>query len=168
MPAYATTDLCDAHQERIDAGEIAVVETALLAFGRRTAFHGEAVTLKVFEDNSRVADAVRSEGRQRVLVIDGGGSRRVALLGGNLADAAAKNGWAGVLVDGAVRDVDEIDRLELGVRALAVSPRRCVKRNAGERDLVISAFGVCVRPGSWIYVDRDGVVVAPHALHPAG
>jgi len=166
--AFSTCDLCDAHAEALESGEIGVVAAPLLAFGTRTAFFGPAVTLKVFEDNSLVAEAVRQPGERRVLVVDGGASRRCALLGGNLAAAAASNGWAGVVIDGAIRDVDEIDALAIGVRAVALSPRRSTKLGAGQRDVAIAPFGVAVVPGSWIYADRDGLIVSRRPLHAGG
>jgi regulator of ribonuclease activity A len=99
-----------------------------------------------------------------VLVIDGGGSRRCALVGGNLAKAAADNGWQGIVVNGAVRDADEIDALDLGVRALALHPVRSIKRGQGEREVVVYMPGAMVRPGDWIYADRDGLLVSREPL----
>jgi regulator of ribonuclease activity A len=160
----ATTDLCDAHEDMLASGELRVLAPAWLCFGRRTRFHGVAVTLKLFEDNSLIADAVRQPGAGGVLVVDAGGSRRCAVLGGNLAATAANNQWQGVIVFGAVRDADEIDGCDLGVRALALNPRRSVKRGAGQRDLAVDVGGVAVRPGEWIYADRDGVLVSARQL----
>jgi len=161
----ATTDLCDANEALIASGELRIVPPGLLGFGGRVSFHGQAATIKTFEDNSRVAEAVREPGLGRVLVVDGGGSVGCALLGGNLAAIAAGNGWAGVVIDGAARDRAEIDACALGVRALALHPKRSQKRNAGEREVVVSIRGVAVRPGEWIYADLDGVIVCSVALH---
>jgi regulator of ribonuclease activity A len=160
-----TTDLCDANEPLFDSGELQVLAPGLLAFGARERFCGVARTLKLFEDNSMLAQAVKEPGAGQVLVVDAGGSTRCAVLGGNLARSAADNGWAGVIVFGAVRDVDEIDGFAVGVRALAVTPRRSVKRGEGQRDLVVSVFGATVRPGDWVYADRDGVVVSSRPLH---
>lgn len=160
-----TTDLCDANEPLFDSGELQVLAPRLLAFGAHERFCGVARTLKLFEDNSLLAQAVREPGAGQVLVVDAGGSTRCAVLGGNLARSAADNGWAGVIVFGAVRDVDEIDGFAVGVRALAVTPRRSVKRGEGQRDLVISVCGATVRPGDWVYADRDGVVVSSRPLH---
>ncbi len=160
-----TTDLCDAHEALFESGELRVLAPGLLAFGGRRRFHGAARTIKLFEDNSLLAQAVREPGNGGVLVVDAGGSTRCAVLGGNLARAAADSGWAGIVVWGAVRDADEIDACDLGVRALAVNPRRSVKRGEGQRDLVVEVFGVAVRPGEWIYADRDGVLVCSRRLH---
>src|SRR4051812_191976 len=118
---HATTDLSDAHPEA------QVCDPVFQAYGGRPAFAGPIATLKVFEDNALVRDALERPGDGRVLVVDGGGSLRCALLGGNLAVLAAENGWAGVVINGAVRDVDEIDAQPIGVRALAAMPRRSHK-----------------------------------------
>ena len=160
-----TTDLCDANEALFDSGELQVLAPGLLSFGARERFCGKARTIKLFEDNSVLAKAVKEAGAGQVLVIDAGSSTRCAVLGGNLARSAADNGWAGVVVFGAVRDAEEIDGCAIGVRALAVTPRRSVKRGEGQRDLVVSACGAIVRPGDWIYADRDGVLVCSRPLH---
>lgn len=166
MTAFpATTDLCDAHEPLFDSGELRVLGPGLLAFGARPRFCGTARTIKLFEDNTLLAQAVKEPGGGQVLVVDAGGSTRCAVLGGNLARAAADNGWAGVIVYGAVRDVDEIDGCAVGVRALAVTPRRSIKRGEGQRDLVVQVFGQLVRPGDWVYADRDGVIVCSRQLN---
>jgi len=134
------------------------------ALGRRTAFAGQAVTLKVFEDNVLVRTALETPGNGQVLVVDGGGSLRCALVGGNLGKLAEKNGWAGVIVNGCVRDVDELDACDAGFRALAVHPQRSVRKGAGYRDLAVTIAGVTVRPGDWVYADADGVLVARSKL----
>jgi len=162
----ATTDLCDAHEALFDTGTLQVLEPSPLMFGARERFCGQAKTIKLFEDNSVLAQAVKEPGNERVLVVDGGGSTRCAILGGNLARSAADSGWAGLVVYGAVRDVAEIDSCAIGVRALAVAPRRSIKRGEGQRDLVIWAFGARIRPGDWIYADRDGVLASEQRLHP--
>jgi regulator of ribonuclease activity A len=167
MIEFATTDLCDAHEAALAAGAVQVLTPGLRSFGRRSKFAGPAVTLKLFEDNSLLAEAVRTEGRGRVLVVDGGGSMRCAVLGGNLAKAAGQNGWAGVVIDGAVRDVAELAECDVGVLALGTHPRRSNKRGAGERDIPVAVRGARVVPGDWIYADADGVLVSPQALHAA-
>ena len=155
-PLHATTDLSDDHPDA------QVCDPLFQAFGGRTAFSGPITTLKVFEDNAMVRAAVEQPGEGRVLVVDGGGSLRCALLGGNLAIAAAENGWAGVVVNGAVRDADEIDAQPIGVRALATHPRRSVKGlHSGQAGLPVVFAGVVFREGEWLAADRDGVVVLP-------
>ena len=160
-----TTDLCDTNEPLLESGELRVLAPGLLSFGARERFCGTARTIKLFEDNSLLAQAVREPGAGQVLVVDAGGSARCAVLGGNLARSPADNGWAGVIVFGAVRDVEEIDGCAIGVRALAVTPRRSVKRGEGQRDLAVAVCGVTVRPGDWVYADRDGVLVSGRALH---
>lgn len=160
----STTDLCDAHEDRLLDGRLQVMAPGLIALGGRVSFAGPAMTLKLFEDNSLLAEAVKTPGQGRVLVVDAGGSLRCAVIGGNLAKAAADNGWAAVIVHGAARDADEIDACDVAVRALALHPRRSVKRGAGERDVPVQFLGVIVRPGMWLYGDRDGVLVSSDAL----
>ena len=155
-----TTDLCDAHEDQLADGRLRVLQPAFLSFGARPAFEGPVATLKCFEDNSLVRTALEEPGAGRVLVVDGGGSLRCALLGGNLAKLAEQNGWAGVIVNGSVRDVDEIDGCRIGVRALASHPRKSDKRGVGVRDVAVEFWGVRIRPGEWICADRDGVIVS--------
>lgn len=161
----ATTDLCDAHEHLLDEGVLSVLPPVFRAFGGRICFAGPARTIKVFEDNVLVRQALEQPGEGSVLVVDGGGSLRCALVGGNLAMLAVQNGWAGILVNGCVRDVKEIDACDLGVRALASHPQRSVRKGLGEADTRITFAGVAVRPGDWIYADADGVLVATRALH---
>jgi len=160
----STTDLCDAHDERLLDGRLQVVAPGLICLGRRQAFLGPVTTLKLFEDNSLLADTVKTPGEGRVLVVDAGSSLRCAVLGGNLAKAATNNAWSAIVVNGAVRDADEIDACNIAVRALALNPRRAVKRGIGERAVVVSFLGVTVRPGMWAYGDRDGVLVSTEFL----
>jgi len=162
---FATTDLLDANEAGLDDGTIQVLQPGLLVLGRFTAFCGPVVTLKLFEDNSLLADLVKEAGAGRVAVVDAGGSLRCAVFGGNLAAAAARNGWAGVVIYGCARDADEIDACEIGVRALALNPRRSVKRGQGQRDGVVTFLAATFRPGDWLYADRDGVVVSRRPLH---
>ena len=164
MSAISTTDLCDANEAALADGTLRVLEPGLIAFGARAAFMGRAATLKVFEDNSLIADTVKTPGEGRVLVVDAGGSRRCAVFGGNLAAFAANNGWAGVIIYGCARDSAEINAVDLGVRALALHPRRSVKRGEGQRDIPVTFMGVTVKPGDWIYADADGVLVSAAAL----
>jgi regulator of ribonuclease activity A len=160
----STTDLCDAHEDRLLDGRLQAFAPGFIALGQRSEFAGPCTTLKLFEDNSLLSDVVKTAGAGRVLVVDAGGSLRCAVFGGNLAKAAAQNGWSAVLIYGAARDANEIDACELAVRALALHPRRSVKRGVGERDLAVSFLGVTVRPGMWLYGDRDGVLVSSEPL----
>jgi len=162
-PAFATCDLCDAH-EGDTSGAIRVLPPVLRDFGAERPFCGPVHTLRALEDNSRVREAVNSPGQGRVLVIDGGGSLRHALVGGNLAVAAAQNGWAGIVVDGCVRDVAELRAAGIPIRALALMPLRTAKRGEGQAGEPVRIQGVWVRPGDWLYADADGIVVANREL----
>ena len=133
-------------------------------FGGLARFSGPVSTVKCFEDNSLVKAAVDSPGEGRVLVVDGGASLRRALVGGNLGAAAARNGWAGVVVDGCVRDVIELAQCSVGLRALAAMPLPTEKRQEGQRDIPVQIQGVWVRPGDWLYADEDGMVVMASPL----
>lgn len=159
MKTKSTCDLCDAHKGD-SSGGFRVLPPVFRSFGGRVACHGTVVTVKCFEDNSLVKAAVESPGGQRVLVVDGGGSLRRALLGGNLAAAAARNGWAGVVIDGCVRDVAELAAQAVGIYALAAMPLPTEKRDEGQRDVAVQIQGVWVRPGDWLCADADGLVVS--------
>ena len=155
----ATADLCDRHGDAVHA-----CEPVFHPYGGRRAFAGPASTVRCFEDNSKVKEAVESPGQGRVLVVDGGGSRRHALLGGNLGLAAVRNGWAGVIIHGCVRDSAELNALDLGIRALGTIPVRSEKRGEGERDVTVRFAGATFRPGDHVYVDEDGIVVSQAPL----
>jgi len=156
--APATCDLCDAHKGDSD-GAFRVLPPVFRDFGGRVAFHGPVSTVKCFEDNSMVKAAVESPGQGRVLVVDGAGSLRRALLGGNLGAAAAKNGWAGLVIDGCVRDLAELAACDIGIRALAPLPLPTERSGQGQRDVVLQIRGVWVRSGDWLYADADGIVL---------
>jgi regulator of ribonuclease activity A len=157
---FATCDLCDAHKNDA-SGNFRVLPPVFKNYGKYIKFCGEVVTIKCFEDNSLVKAAVDSAGEGCVLVVDGGASLRRALLGGNLGTAAAKNNWAGVVIDGCVRDVAELAQNAVGIRALAAMPLPTDKRGEGQRDVAVQIQGVWVRPGDWLYADEDGMVVMP-------
>jgi regulator of ribonuclease activity A len=162
MSDFSTCDLCDAYAE-----ELQIATPLFRDFGGRRAFHGEIVTLTCPEDNSLVRVAVGEPGRGRVMVIDGGGSLRYALMGDMLAAKAVASGWEGVVVHGAVRDVDALAALDLGVRALAACPRASIKRGAGTRNERLEFAGVTFTPGHYLYCDADGLLVARSALPKA-
>lgn len=162
-PSFATCDLCDAHKNETSSA-FRVLPPVFRDFGARRRFCGPVVTVKCFEDNTLVKAAVDSAGEGRVLVVDGGASLRRALLGGNLGAAAVRNGWAGVVIDGCVRDVAELANCQTGIRALAAMPLPTEKRGEGQRDVMVQIQGVWVKPGDWLYADEDGIVVADHAL----
>lgn len=157
---FSTCDLCDAHKSASD-GALRVLPPLFTDYGARRKFCGPVSTVQCLDDNSRVREAVNTPGEGRVLVVDGGGSLRRSLLGGNLAAAAAKNGWAGVVVFGAVRDKAELAACDVGIRALALMPLPTDRRDQGLRDVPIQVAGVPVRPGDWLYADEDGMVLTP-------
>lgn len=154
-----TCDLCDRFE-----GRVRVLELPLRDYGGRIAFSGRVSTVKALEDNSLVREAVAEPGEGRVLVIDGGGSLRRAMLGDMLAEKAVANGWNGVLVHGAIRDSVALARLDLGVKALGTCPLKTDKRGQGLRDVPLRFGGVEIRPGDWLAADEDGVVIAGEAL----
>ena len=158
----ATTDLCDAHPG------VQVAEPVLRHFGGRCRFAGPVATVLCLEDNSRVREAVGEAGAGRVLVVDGGASLQCALLGDLLGDKAVANGWAGVVVNGCVRDSAQLGRLQLGVMALATHPRKSEKRGHGDRDVPVRFAGVTFHPGDFLYADEDGLIVSGTALSGPG
>ena len=136
------------------------------SYGALESFAGPIVTVRCHEDNSMVKQVLEQEaGQGRVLVIDGGGVLQRALVGGKIAAAAARNGWAGLVVHGAVRDKQELASTALGIRALALVPMPTSRAGQGQRDVPLQIQGLWVRPGEWLYADADGLVVAPTALH---
>ncbi len=158
MTTPATTDLCDAHPE------IQVCDPVFRIFGGRVRFSGPITTVKVFEDNTLVKRAVEGPGEGRVLVVDGGGSTRCGLVGGNLAMSAATNGWAGIVVNGCIRDADELAGQPIGVRALAAFPRKSERGlHSGQVARTVVFAGVTFREGEWLCADSDGIVMLPEA-----
>ncbi|GKW48108.1 ribonuclease E activity regulator RraA [Halomonas sp. NCCP-2165] len=158
MPQIVTPDICDAHPE------VRVLDPLFVNFGGREAFHGPIRTVKCFEDNSLVKQAVAEPGEGAVLVVDAGGSSRCAMLGDMLAEQAADNGWAGVVMYGCVRDVDVLAETELGIQALGAHPRKSEKRGEGSRDIPVTFAGVTLAPGQWLYADNNGILVAEAEL----
>lgn len=155
---YVTPDLCDAYPD------VNVVEPMFGNFGGRDSFGGQIVTVKCFEDNSVVKEQVDQNGRGKVMVVDGGGSLRRALLGDMLAEKAAKNGWEGIIVYGCIRDVDVIGQTDLGVQALATHPMKTDKRGIGDLNVPVTFGGVTFKPGEYVYADNNGIIVSPTAL----
>ena len=158
----STCDLCDLHKGDT-SGAFRVLPPVFRSFGGRAAFAGPVTTVKGFEDNTSVKAALEGPGQGRVLVVDGAGSLRRALIGGNIAAAAARNGWAGVVVDGCVRDLAELAACDVGLFALAPMPLPTDRRQAGLVDVAVQIQGVTVRPGDWLVADADGIVVLPAA-----
>lgn len=159
MTEFITPDLCDEYPELVQ-----VVEPMFSNFGGRTSFGGEIVTVKCYEDNSKVKQLVGTPGEGKVMVVDGGGSMRKALLGDMLAEKASKNGWAGLVIYGCIRDVDQIMETDLGVQAIATVPMKTEKLDIGDVNIPVKFGGVTFIPGHYIYADNNGVIVSPQEL----
>jgi len=160
---FKTPDLCDEFETELGK-TVRVVAPMFQRYGGRTAFAGEIVTLKIFEDNTLVREIFKENGQGKVLVIDGGGSLRCALVGDQLAILAQQNGWEGVVVYGCIRDSGDINGIDIGVRALNTHPQKTVKKGVGDRNLPVTFGGVTFNPGEFLYADEDGVLVASHPL----
>jgi len=159
-----TADLLDAHESRLNDGTLHVVAPMFRSYGGRRAFHGRIATLKLFEDNSLVRKALAEPADGRVLVVDGGGSLRCALVGDQLAQLGVDNRWAGILVYGCIRDSRAISAMDIGVFALNTHPQKSVKKNAGDSNIPVTFGGVTFVPGQYLYADEDGVIVARETL----
>lgn len=164
MAAIATAEACDSNGALIASGDLRVLQPIFQMYGQCRAFSGPVVTLKVFEDNVLVRELLESKGEGRVVVIDGGGSTRCALVGGNLGQSAQNMGWAGIVVNGCIRDVDEINSCDIGVRALASHPMKSSKKGIGEKHIPIHIAGTLIRNGDWLYADSDGILVSKSEL----
>ncbi len=156
---YSVPDICDEFLE-----EISVLEPLFSSFGGKQRFSGEIITIRCFEDNSVLRDVVRTEGRGRVIVVDGGGSLRRALFGDMLAAKAEENGWQGVVINGCVRDVEILETIDLGVKALNCHPVKTDKRGEGQLNVPVSFAGVFFKPGQYLYTDQNGTVIASRDL----
>jgi len=155
-----TADLIDQH------GDVLLsCETQFRQFGGRRFFHGPVRTIRTLEDNALIRRLLGEPGHGAVLVVDGGGSLRTALLGDMIAASACQHGWAGVILHGAVRDTVALGRIDLGIKALGSNPRKSAKALAGTVDGPVTFGGATFTPGHWVYSDDDGVVVSPRPLH---
>ena len=163
MSIISTPDLCDKYGDAVQ-----VCKPVFSHYGAVKQFAGEIVTVKCFEDNSMVAEQVRMPGKGKVLVVDGGGSSQRSLLGDNLAGAAIENGWAGIVIYGYLRDVEDIALMPIGVMAMGAIPRKTQKLGQGEVNIPITIAGVSMRPAHYLYADCSGVVVAANMLPESG
>lgn len=161
--SFKTPDLCDQYEAELGK-TVRVLAPMFKLYGARTAFSGEIVTLKIFEDNTLVREIFNEPGQGKVLVIDGGGSLRCALVGDQLAILANKNGWEGVVVYGCIRDSGDINGIDIGVRALDTHPQKTVKKGVGDRHLPLNFGGVTFHPGEYLYADEDGILVSSKPL----
>lgn len=156
----STPDLCDDHADDVQV----VTGLHWRSYGGRDRFGGPIATVKCFEDNSRIKELLATEGKGRVLVVDGGGSMRNALIGDMIATDARDNGWAGIIIFGACRDVDVLPDIDFGVFALGCVPRKSVRRGEGQVDLPVHFGGVIFQPGDHVYADANGIIVSNKAL----
>lgn len=156
---FSTPDLCDAHEKNVT-----VLEPIFVSYGGREAFGGQIVTVKCFEDNSAVKAQLATEGKGRVLVVDGGGSLRRALMGDLIAASAVSNGWSGVVIYGAIRDVDAIAAMDLGVHALGCIPLKTERRGVGDVGVPLKFAGAALHDGDYLYADNNGIIVSAKAL----
>jgi regulator of ribonuclease activity A len=161
--SFKTPDLCDEFEAELGTS-VRVVAPMFQRYGGRASFSGQIVTLKIFEDNSLVREAFAESGAGKVLVIDGGGSLRCALVGDQLAILARKNGWEGVVVYGCIRDSGDIAGIDIGIRALNTHPQKSIKKGIGDRDIAVTFGGVTFNPGEYLYADEDGVLVSDKPL----
>lgn len=161
--SFKTPDLCDAFEAELGKS-VRVVAPMFQRYGGRSSFSGQIVTLKLFEDNSLVREVFGEDGKGKVLVIDGGGSLRCALVGDQIAELAVKNQWAGIVVYGCIRDSAAINGLPIGVRALDTHPLKSIKKGVGDVDIPVTFGGVTFTPGDWLYADEDGVIVSAAPL----
>jgi regulator of ribonuclease activity A len=159
MAMTKTADLYDAYGDALQ-----VAEPVFRSFGGRTAFAGPIATVKVFEDNTLVRANLETTGGGHVLVVDGGGSLRCALVGDLLAQLAIDNGWAGIIVNGCIRDSEEMGAMDIGVKALAAHPAKSEKRGEGRENIALRFAGVTFNPGDHVYADADGIVVVDRDL----
>jgi regulator of ribonuclease activity A len=153
-------DIMDVYSDKVR-----LLDPIFKDYGAKTSFYGSVTTIQCFEDNSRVLEAVEEPGNGRILIIDGGGSLQYSMLGGNFAKKAFANGWAGIIINGCLRDIAELKEIALGIKALGPCPRRCIRQNIGERDVTIRIAGQSIISGDYLYADQDGIVVASEKLH---
>ena len=162
---FVTCDLLDDHPEK----DLQVVTPSMdgkffKSYRARQSFAGQVVTVKCFEDNSRVKELLATDGRGKVLVVDGGASMRCALMGDMIAESAVNHHWNGVVIYGCVRDVDAIAKLDLGIHALAAIPQKSNRKGIGEVDLTLYFGGISINSGDYIYADNNGIVIAKEKL----
>lgn len=157
---FKTADLSDVHRETLQ-----VASPIFLSFGAKPRFCGEIVTVKLFEDNVLAKEELGKDGKGKVLVVDGGGSERVALMGDNVAALAIKNGWEGVVIYGCIRDSAEIDEMDIGVRAIGTHPFKSIKKGEGEVQIPVQFASCTFEPGHYLYADEDGIIVSPVKIY---
>ncbi len=161
--SFKTADLTDKYCAE-NCEEVQAAGMSFNSYGGKSQFHGEIVTLKLFEDNQLVRDQVSSDGKGKVLVVDAGASMRRALLGDMLAAKAVENGWAGIIINGCIRDSVDMAGLQLGVIALGTHPLKTVKAGIGQINVSVTFAGLNFEPADFIYVDEDGIIISEKPL----
>jgi len=161
MMTFTTANLCDKHAKE---EHFQIAEPILKSFGGKTKFCGQVTTLKVFEDCVLVRKTLEEKVDQRILVIDGGGSHRCALLGSSLAEKASANGWQGIIIYGCIRDSTRIYTLPIGVFALHTHPLKSHHRGHGDRDMLVTFAGINFKKDCYLYADEDGIIVSEARL----
>ncbi len=156
---FKTADLCDEHSDRLS-----IAAPIFNDYGKKISFGGPITTVKCFEDNSLVRQQLENPGEGRVLVVDGGGSIRCAMVGDILAQMAADNGWSGIVVNGCIRDSGVIATIDLGVKAIGTLPLKSVKKGIGDIDVPVHFADADFKPGQFLYADEDGIILSPAAL----
>ena len=159
MRDFKTADLCDEYSE-----ELSICELGLKSYGKHSRFSGPIATVRVFEDNVLVKEALQTVAEGTVVVVDGAGSRKCALMGDMLGEIAQERKLAGVILNGLIRDSAELNEQEIGIRALGTIPLKSVKRGEGDRDVVLTFGGIKWTPGHYAYADEDGIVVCERKL----
>lgn len=154
-----TSELCDLYADQVD-----VVEPIFSSFGGVSAFYGKVTTIKCFENNRLIAEVLEENGKGRVLVVDGGGAVRRGLIDAELAQLAADNGWEGIIVYGAVRQIQQLENINLGIHALAPIPVSADESNIGESDIPVNFGGVTFFPEDYIYADLTGIILSQEPL----
>ncbi|MGF1752602.1 ribonuclease E activity regulator RraA [Vibrio makurazakiensis] len=156
---YNTSALCDIYLDQVD-----VVEPMFSNFGGSASFAGQLTTLKCFEDNALIRSVLEQDGIGRVLLIDGGGSLRKALIDAEIATLAEENEWEGIVVYGCVREVDEIEDMSIGIQALASIPVGASQQGVGEQDVPVNFGGVTFLPEDYLYADNTGIILSQEPL----
>ena len=159
---YLTPDLCDKYPDLVR-----VVEPIFKNYGGKSSFGGQIVTIKCHEDNSVVKETAGTAGNGKIIVVDGGGSLRRALLGDLIAEYAVQNGWEGFIIYGCIRDVDTISTMNLGVKALNTNPLKTEKKGIGDLNIPVSFGGATFKPGEYVYADSNGIIVSSKPLNNA-
>lgn len=163
--SFTTPDLDDQYQHTHVDAPLQILDPVFRSFGGRNKFFGQITTIKCYEDNSLVKSLLAEPGENRVLVVDGGGSLRCALLGDNIAADAVKNHWSGIIIYGCVRDVDDLCQMDLGVQALAAHPRKSVRQGRGELNVRLHFAGSVILPDYFAYADLNGILISSFCLH---